>query len=741
MSDIHQHDRHRTFDTPEMAEPTIWDWVKSCLRGRPLPLPVPAEEAAPAASDTEIEPGPAEFQVPPGIGARRPRFRAAQLRLPMALFLAFTAQLGLERRLGSAGWSLLLYLAAAALVAWAMWEQDFELPGPLVRPSAIGAFTYRPAFLALAVVTFGLTYLTSGDNLFDGITVTLWFVSIVAILYAFWEGELPHRAMWRKVRGWRWDAAWRLEISTWTWLVLAALAVSMYFRVARLAEVPPEMVSDHAEKLLDVVDVLNGTPRIFFPRNTGREALQFYMAAATAKWLGTGISHLTLKIGTVAAGLITLPFIYLLGREIAGRETGLAAMALAAIGYWPNVISRVGLRFPLYPLFVAPAFYLLVRGLRRGERNTLLLCGLTAGAGLHGYSPTRVLPLVIAFGAALWLMHGPSKGRRLQVLTWLVTAGLVGLVVLAPLLRIAIDNPELVNYRMATRMGSAERPLPGPAWQIFLTNAAKALAMFAWDNGEVWVNSIPHRPALDWITGGFFHMGLVLLAVRYARKRRWEDLFLVLSIPLLQLPSTLSLAFPSENPATNRAAGAIVPVFLAAGLAMASIPSWFRKSVTGPRSRLYGGALALAIFALAARANYRLVFVEYQNLYRLSAWNTSDAGAVIRGFATSIGSFDTAHVVAYPHWMDTRLVAMNAGVPTRDYAISPEQFHTLQEESRPQLLLLHLEDADSLAALQQLFPQGYANRWTSRLPSKDFVIFFIPPSQALGGDAKQGAGS
>ena len=265
--------------------------------------------------------------------------------------------------------------------------------------------------------------------------------------------------------------------------------------------------------------------------------------------------------------------------------------------------------------------------------------------------------------------------------------------------------------------------------------------MFAWDNGEVWVNSIPHRPALDWITGGLFHMGLVLLAVRYARKRRWEDLFLVLSIPLLQLPSTLSLAFPSENPATNRAAGAIVPVFLAAGLAMASIPSWFRKSVTGPRSRLYGGALALAIFALAARANYRLVFVEYQNLYRLSAWNTSDAGAVIRGFATSIGSFDTAHVVAYPHWMDTRLVAMNAGVPTRDYAISPEQFHTLQEVSRPQLLLLHLEDADSLAALQQLFPQGYANRWTSRLPSKDFVIFFIPPSQALGGDAKQGAGS
>ena len=51
----------------------------------------------------------------------------------------------------------------------------------------------------------------------------------------------------------------------------------MYFRFADLATVPAEMVSDHAEKLLDVVDILNGNYSIFFPRNTGREALQFYL--------------------------------------------------------------------------------------------------------------------------------------------------------------------------------------------------------------------------------------------------------------------------------------------------------------------------------------------------------------------------------------------------------------------------------------------------------------------------------
>jgi len=40
----------------------------------------------------------------------------------------------------------------------------------------------------------------------------------------------------------------------------------------------------------------------------------------------------------------------------------------------------------------------------------------------------------------------------------------------------------------------------------------------------------------------------VLVIVRYIRKRDWVDLFLLVSIPLLMMPSILSLAFPEENP-------------------------------------------------------------------------------------------------------------------------------------------------------------------------------------------------
>jgi hypothetical protein len=177
------------------------------------------------------------------------------------------------------------------------------------------------------------------------------------------------------------NPVWNIRITRWTLVLLVALGAVIFFRLYRLDEVPPEMVSDHAEKLLDILDVLNGQTSIFFPRNTGREAIQMYLSAAVIQIFGTGYSFLSMKIGTAIAGLVTLPFIYMLGKEIGNRRAGLLAMVFAGIAYWPNVITRVALRFTFYPLFVAPALYFLIRGLRRSNRNDFILAGLALGIG------------------------------------------------------------------------------------------------------------------------------------------------------------------------------------------------------------------------------------------------------------------------------------------------------------------------------------------------------------------------
>jgi 4-amino-4-deoxy-L-arabinose transferase-like glycosyltransferase len=93
----------------------------------------------------------------------------------------------------------------------------------------------------------------------------------------------------------------------------------------------------------------NGQTSIFFIRNTGREAFQMYLTAAVARFFGTGLSHMSLKLGTALAGFFTLPFIYLLGKEVGGRWVALLAFVLAGVAYWPNVIARVGTAFSALP--------------------------------------------------------------------------------------------------------------------------------------------------------------------------------------------------------------------------------------------------------------------------------------------------------------------------------------------------------------------------------------------------------
>jgi hypothetical protein len=301
------------------------------------------------------------------------------------------------------------------------------------------------------------------------------------------------------------------------------------------------------------------------------------------------------------------------------------------------------------------------------------------------------------------------------------------LVVFLPLLRFSMENPELFSYRAMTRLGTVEQPLPGPAWQVFLQNLWNALTMFAWDNGEVWVVSIPGRPALDVISAALYHLGLLLVVLRYLKRRHWLDLFLLLSIPMLLMPSILSLAFPNENPILNRTSGALVPVFVITGLALDGLLAGFKAHQPAWAGRL-GWGLALLLLAWSAFNNYDLVFNQYQRSYQLSAWNTGEMGQVVKDFGALFGQTETAWVVAFPYWVDTRLVGINAGEPTRDLAIWPESFAATQEDPRPKLFLVKPEDTAGLEQLQQLYPQGSLSVYDSDIPDRDFYIFLVPPA-------------
>jgi hypothetical protein len=746
-----------------MEEPSVLDYVKSLLmpwKGQRIHIPSVEKEANTVEAEAvaigepvlaaeipvAVQPAMTAAVVDDSIGAAElpavpaprtaPAVAALAYRLPwrslLALMLALLAQTGMEPPARNSTLGLFFYALAGAMLVWAILKQEWSLPE--LAPDMAAPMPLRVNWLVLGiggVLSIGAFLIFTNDR-FTLTNVTLGILALGYIALGFYlpslkEGQEP---FWKRPFNGIKRFVNSRPAMTWGVIILIAalLGLTLFYRFYRLSGVPGEMFSDHAEKLLDVADVLDGKGSIFFTRNTGREFDQFYLTAAIIQALGTGITFVSLKIGTALVGALTLPYVFLLGREIGGAWVGVIALALTAIGYWPNVISRVGLRFPLYPMFVAPALYYLIRGLRYQRRNDFIWAGIAVGLGLNGYSPYRIVPFIFIILIGIYLVHRQAQGKRQSALLGLVIIGMVALVLFLPLLRFATETPmnmQFFDSRALSRLGSNEQSLPGSPVQIFFSNLWKAWIMPFWDNGQIWVHSVVGRPSLDVVSAALYFLGSILVLVRYIRKHHWLDLFLLVLVPLLMLPSILSLAFPDENPSLNRTGAAYIPIFILAAIGLES----GLKAIKGRSASQVGTVLAILVAGVllfrSATQNYDLVFNQYSQQFLRGAWNTSQIGEIIHEYATTIGSPDTAYVVPYPYWIDTRLVGINAGYPRKDYALPQDNIPSTKQVQGAKLFIYKPEDQKTQDMLRNLYPNGSMQVEKGPFEGKDFVVYTV----------------
>lgn len=647
-----------------------------------------------------------------------------------AVVLAIIAQLTLEPSPGRTAWpGIVLYAGSLGCLIAAILRGEWRLVD-LKQPAVESLSTHiQFEFLFSSFFLGILAFLLFGNGKFGLLNTLVWVLAIIFFFLAFWQFTGVHpfkiKAKWQRLI----SDGWRIRVTRWTLIVLAAMAVILFFNFARLDSVPPEMVSDQAEKLMDVNDILHGQYPVYFTRNTGREALHFYLSAGFMRIFNLPVSFLNLKIVAVFANLLALFFIYLLGKELGDRWVGLAAVLFAGMAYWPLLFTRLALRIPYYPLFVAPVMYFMVRGLRQQKIQDVLWAGFFLGLGLHGYTPFRIVPLLVVLGILIYALHTSGKGKWLRAVYVLLLIAFVSLLVFIPLLRYWLANPDLFAYRAFSRMTGMEVGFQNSPMIIFTQNFWKASVMFFWDNGVIWAHSIPRRPALEVVSGAFYFLGIASLLIRYFRQRDWRDLFLLVSIPLLMMPSILSLAFPGENPSLNRTAGAVVPVFVVIGFAFMALIRSLKRYVRGNVSQAILLLIVILLLVWSGANNFDLVFNQYYSIYLASSWNTSEIGRVAALFIESLGEPETTYVVGYPHWVDSRLVAINSGHPGLDFAILPQQISDTQNDPRSKMFFLSVQDAENIELLQQTFPMGALWQYESEVEDKNFMIFFVPPAQ------------
>lgn len=660
--------------------------------------------------------------------------KLGEFKFLFALLLAIIGQFFLEPPNRKVPVAIVFFILSLGIIVWSAIQKDPIFNNQNIgdsNPFEINLSSQKLYLLAASGVFLVLAFFAFKENpenevLFNFLNLSLWALSLIFFLLALLDFKSLKKFIDHSKQTINQKQLF-IKITPWLFLLIVSTILVFYFRFYRLNEVLGEMFSDHAEKLLDVNDVLNGRFPVFFVRNTGREFFQFYWTAILAIILNTGISFMSLKIGTALAGFVTLPYIYLLGKEIRNKWVGLLAFLFAGIAYWPNVISRVGLRFPFYPMFAAPTLYYLIRGIRQKRRNDFIYSGIALGFGLHGYSSTRFLPVVVVVGVILYLIHKQSKGFRNQTINAFIMLVLASFIIFLPLFKYTFVNPEIVGYRMMTRLTSKESEITQPVGEIFMKNLWNAETMFFYSNGGAWVHSIPNRPALDLVSAALYLLGSMIVVVQYLKHRNWEDIFILLAVPLLMMPSILSLAFPEENPSLNRTGGAIIPVFILVAIGFERIFYSVWRFAKYKRYKVLYSVFGIGLFLFSASINHDLVFNQFDKQFMAGAWNTSQIGAIIKGFSNSIGNAEHAYVVPSPHWVDTRLVGINAGYSTKDYALWPDQFNQLNIDEDEKLVILKPDNQEALDLLQTMFPNGVLYNYDSGFDGKDFYIYHIPP--------------
>jgi uncharacterized membrane protein len=657
-------------------------------------------------------------------------FRQGYLWPALAGTAVFLALLG-QRDIGGqeqAGRGAVLILVAVALFVLSHRRcSEVARPALLAVPAASSpllgeARTWRLFFMATSLVLALLAFDGFAGNNFGG-GVWYWLGALFYFVLA-----TAHRPRAIRSRG-------PLLIGL-ALLIITLLGIA--FRFYRLDAIPAEMTSDHAEKLLDVRDVLDGWRPIFFTRNTGREALQFYLTAAIVRFSPLTEGHLALKIGTALFGAITVPFTYLLGRELFGRLAALYAAFFTAVSHWHVAISRVGLRFPFTAAFTAPALAFLFRALRDNRRNDWLAAGLFLGLGLHGYTAMRVVPVLFVLlvllkaGADLlqaWRKRPLAGATSLSRSYWenVALAALLALLTFLPLARYLAEEPHLFWYRIATR--AQEGLVPGAAWPSFWLNVKNALLMFNYRGDVVPANTIPESPQLGLVTGALFLLGLAYLLWRCVACRERRAAYVLVSFFVLLLPSVLSLAYPEENPSAVRAGGAIPIVMLIAALPLATMTvTWWPRLRRYARLLLAAGIASLLLVAVVESAAW--YFDRYRTHELLSAWNATEMGAVARDFAGQEGSLDHVYHVAFPHWVDTRNIGINAGdVTWYNAVLDLDDLAGHARDPAAKLYLVHPQHHEALRRLQLVYPSGHLEVIDSERPGKDFLVFYVGSSR------------
>ena len=392
-------------------------------------------------------------------------------------------------------------------------------------------------------------------------------------------------------------------------LLVGILLLGIFYRLYQINVLPPGDGYDPAWYGVDALDILAGKLPIFLPTNFGREVLFSYVTALTV-WV-FGAVPAAIHIASAIVGILTIPAMYLVAKELFAGEEGvlsdygaLLAAFVLAISYWHLSWSRFGVRAILIPLFVCLTFYFLLRAFHTASRWNYVLTGVLLGLSIYTYQAARIMPVVVAAGFIIHVAHKRRLAKE-DVWNFLIVVG-VSILVFAPLGTYFLTHPgsfaERINqtWAVSPEQGTGSNLLV--IWERFI-----GFFLILLRSGEdKIIYYLLGRPILDIFSAIFFLIGM---GVALLRIKRSSYQFMFVWMLVMLVPALLA-----DGRATKRAIGSlpVIVLFIVIGALVPwqGLSHWAKQwGTTAARAIKYVGQAAI-VLALAASA-----FLTYQDYF------------------------------------------------------------------------------------------------------------------------------
>jgi mannosyltransferase len=162
------------------------------------------------------------------------------------------------------------------------------------------------------------------------------------------------------------------------WLVAGLTALGAVLRFATLG-----VQAYHHDEIVTASRVLRvGLGHAMDAVGFSESAPPLYYALAWFWTQATGTSEWGLRSLSALAGVATIPVVYLIGRELRGRSTGLLAAALVAVNPMLLWYSQEARAYSLLALFCSLSLLFTVRAVRDGERRDFRAWGVFSALAL-----------------------------------------------------------------------------------------------------------------------------------------------------------------------------------------------------------------------------------------------------------------------------------------------------------------------------------------------------------------------